>query len=192
MTTEELLRSTLRPPIAVVGNGPLGDWGAVIDAYASVIRINQFTTRGFELSSGAKTTHWCVRFHVELPAVRPHDLVPFTPYARTESRTWGHRTDLIFAGTSVTVHLKKRAPDLLVRRLWFIRDYHMETTGFALTVLLLELGFRPTLFGFDGLQTGHYFNPDHRHWEGHKRTGREMDYFREWGVLYVPSRTAAT
>jgi hypothetical protein len=184
MTTEELLESTLRPSVAVVGNGALGGVGTVIDAFASVIRINLFRTSPFERLCGQRTTHWCLRFHVELPPDRPAGLIPFTPYARPEARRWGDRADIIFARTSMTDLLKKRAPEVLVTRGVSRATWHAETTGFALTVLLLELGFTPTLFGFDRLATGHFFEPSHRHWEGHRKAARELAYFKEWGVLH--------
>lgn len=183
-STERFLLSSLENPIAVVGNGALRELGATIDSFSSVIRINQFQTESFEEHSGEKATHWCVRFHVELPPEHAH-LVPFTPYARTDTLNWCHRQDILFACEPMSERIRRWAPRILPRRFGFVlRKKHLETTGFALTVLLLDLGFKPTLFGFDGLQTGHYFDPGHKHWRGHVKRLQEMDYLLDWGVLH--------
>ncbi|MEI6971004.1 MAG: hypothetical protein WCL44_05750 [bacterium] len=182
-STEDYLLATLREPIAVVGNGKLPEIGGIIDGYASVIRINLFTTTGFEPFCGAKTTHWCVRFHVELPQGGGH-LQPFTPYARADSRRFGGRDDILFCQTSMVRRLKARAPAVTRRFLGFTSRKHVETTGFALTVLLMDLGFRPTLFGMDGLATGHYFDLSHQHWSGHEKRDKELEYLDAWGVRY--------
>ena len=80
--------------------------------------------------------------------------------------------------------IRHRAPGVLYRRFGFVKRQHCETTGFALTVLLLDLGFKPALFGFDGMSTGHYFDPSHKHWRGHSKADREMEYLYDWGVLH--------
>jgi hypothetical protein len=181
--TEEFLRATLREPVAVVGNGPLTTAGSLIDGFASVIRINRFSTESYEHLCGNKTTHWCVRFHQVLLEGLEH-LQPFTPYCRGESRRWKERNDILFCAVPMSRRMKARAPEVSHRRLGFTLDRHVETTGFALTVLLLDLGFRPTLFGFDGLKTGHYFDPGKKHWPGHDKGIQEMEYLRAWDVLY--------
>lgn len=190
MTTEDHLLSALREPVAVVGNGALGRVGGAIDSHATVIRINRFATAGHEEFCGTRTTHWCVRFHVPLRDM-PRDLCPFTPYCRNESREWNRRTDILFARERLAVRLGQRAPDIQSRCFGSTLDRHEETTGFALTVLLLDLGFRPTLFGFDGLRTGHYLAPGHRHWPGHVHCVLELEYLRSWGLLHETGEVQA-
>lgn len=183
-TTEDYLLSTLITPVAVVGNGPLAGLGSTIDSFASVIRINLFRTNKFEEHCGAKTTHWCVRFHVELP-VDPLPLIPFTPYSLEDTVNFRHRKDIVFARDSMVKRIRHRAPGVLHGRFGAVNRQECETTGFALTVLLLDLGFKPVLFGFDGMSTGHYFAPTHQHWRGHTKTHHEMDYFHRWNVLHA-------
>lgn len=148
-TTESILAGLPRP-IAVVGNGtPDRAWGAVIDGYPTVIRLNNFRTVGFEALVGRRTDLWCTSgWHDILPRPGLRACSPFTVDAPESAGVPAfHRAHC--------GELTQAAVDLHALHLVLPKP----STGFALAQLLDLLGCQADLFGFDGFRTPHYWTP---------------------------------
>ncbi|MGA8498476.1 MAG: glycosyltransferase family 29 protein [Xanthobacteraceae bacterium] len=162
----ELLALDLSQPIAVVGNARLRcRFGALIDAHKTVIRFNDFQILGHEARCGSRVTHWCTfgdtTNNAPLPKCHRVGLTPFSPFTRLAPESMDikphFRNRMVFAA-------KSRRRELFPR----------PSTGFALLLLLEELGCPADVFGFDGFRTGHYYDPGHVHDPVH--SAGEFDY----------------
>ena len=151
----ELLALDLSQPIAVVGNARLRcRFGALIDAHKTVIRFNDFQILGHEAWCGSRVTHWCTfgdtTNNAPLPKCHRVGLTPFSPFTRLAPESMDikphFRNRMVFAA-------KSRRRELFPR----------PSTGFALLLLLEELGCPADVFGFDGFRSGHYYDPGHVH-----------------------------
>lgn len=173
-TTESVLAGLPRP-IAVVGNGtPDRAWGAVIDGYPTVIRLNNFRTVGFEALVGRRTDLWCTSgWHDILPRPGLRACSPFRADAAESAAVAAfnraHHVDLVHASTDV----HGLAPAV-----------SRPSTGFALAQLLDLLGCQADLFGFDGFRTPHYWTPDVGVATTH--TGDEAHGLRQLEALALP------
>ncbi len=147
-TSEDFL-STLPGPIAIVGNGqPVRDFGAVIDRYPTVIRLNNFRIEGFERKVGRKTTARCTSaWHDIEPRKDLFQFSPFTEDAAESAHVRAYRA----AGTA----LPCAASDVHHG----LPDFPRPSTGLALVTLLSAMGQTVDLFGFDGFASGHYWQP---------------------------------
>lgn len=175
-STEELLTSLPRP-IAVVGNGPCEGLGELIDAYGSVIRINNFELEGYEEHVGARLSAWCTNCWHDVPHRRP-PAPTFTVFHSsvssqvTEWRKRHNARELIEPEQDWSALARMHKPK--------------PSTGLILLVMLRRLGIEHRPFGFDGLASGHYWDPDHEHdhgdeaailrrWYGQQLGGHELD-----------------
>lgn len=148
--TEELLANCPRP-ICVVGNAAMTQpYGRIIDAYATVIRMNNYRIAGFEELVGAKTDLRCVNAWTD---IEHRDEVPeFTPFTAgapesANLRFYNERNRSAAAAARADVHP-------------FIPETPNPSTGLALIQLLACLGIRADVFGFDGFATNHYWAKD--------------------------------
>lgn len=155
---------SLVEPVIVVGNGPLSR--AVDESEGgSVIRFNNFELNAI---SGWKTTHWvtCAWTGVKDRPI----LTPFSPWtARCASAKRGRE---FFSVTGKTPIYTPNNNHVLK---WFPMAYYQPwnnwpSTGFCLLSFLDCHGIIPTIYGFNGLKNGHYWNPSHQH--DHQLTAR--------------------
>lgn len=147
--TEDFLCS-LPGPIAVVGNGhPARDFGAVIDRYPTVIRLNNYRTAGFEAAVGSRTTARCTSgWHDIEPRGELVEFSPFTEASAESAELAAYRARSGIAVLSAEIDVHALLPTL-----------PRPSTGLALVQLLSTLGQQVDLFGFDGFATGHYWRP---------------------------------
>ncbi|MBV8754432.1 MAG: hypothetical protein JO328_16340 [Hyphomicrobiales bacterium] len=164
----ELFLAGLSRPIAVIGNGRFHfRFGEVIDRYATVIRINAFQIDGYEQWCGSRVTHWCTfgdtTVNPPLPRRRRNGLRPLSPF-----------TSIAPESTNIKPHFRGRM--IFAARCRLRHLFPRPSTGFALLLLLQELGYQVDVFGFDGFTSGHYYDPGHRHDANH--TPYELEYLR--------------
>lgn len=148
--------ATLPEPIAVVGNGPMMFKADRIDAHASVIRMNNWRTAGYEKHVGRKATCWYTNC-----------------FDNIERRAW--------PGDMITGYTDDEQPERLACWLGMYPHMHPPNVSWfddarklkahpshGLTLLwrLIHHGKRVTAFGFDGMKSGHYWNPTHAHNHG--------------------------
>lgn len=148
--TEDFLRS-LPGPIAVVGNGrPVRDFGAVIDRYPTVIRLNNYRLAGFEAQVGTCTTARCTSGWTDIePRGDVPEFSPFTEGAAESANVAAYRAKSGSALPTAEADVHVAWPQL-----------PRPSTGLALLTLLSALGRQVDVFGFDGFASGHYWTPD--------------------------------
>lgn len=152
----DAMLAQLPEPIAVVGNGPCVGHGYEINRAATVIRFNNFITDNkYDADVGSKTTHWCTNcWHDVTP--RPWTGEMFTVY------TDGEQRENLDRWLGMYPHM--RVP---MGRSWHdaAREVKAEkpSTGLVVLARLLHHGKRPSVYGFDGLAGGHYWDPEHHH-----------------------------
>lgn len=152
MTAEKLLLSTAQP-IAVVGNGAMRGMRDEIESHRTVIRFNNFA-EGFSEDVGHRCDLWCVNCHPNL-----------------EYRDWGG--SILSVTSSVdqprdTERWEKKYPQTVFPVKSWIKEARAikptnPSTGLTLVHRLLLLDLHFTCFGFDGLRSGHYWEPAYRH-----------------------------
>jgi hypothetical protein len=171
----ELLIGDLPRPIAVVGNARFHcRFGETINAYATVIRFNDFQILGYEAWCGSRVTHWCTfgdtTNNAKLPRRHRLGLTPFSPFTRLAPES-----------INIKPHFYKRMVFAAKSRL---RDlFPRPSTGFSLLLLLEELGCPADIFGFDGFRTTHYYDPKHVHDPVH--SAWEFDYLLKSNLFRV-------
>lgn len=153
---DELLR-TLPDPVAVVGNGPVNGRGEEIDAHQSVLRLNDFHIVGYEMHIGSKTTAWCANCWEDVPK-RPWTGEVFTHY--TDNEQYGR----ISSWLGAYPHL--RVPTMSWIEPARVYKQAKPSTGLVLLTRLIHHGKRVDAYGFDGMKTGHLWNPRHKHDHG--------------------------
>jgi len=149
--SEDIL-SSLRGRVAIVGNAtPKHEFGAVIDRYDRVIRLNNFRIAGFEKFVGSKTTLRCTSAWTDIEHRNEH--AEFSPFI-------GAGTESSNLETFNTANLK---PVLCARTdvRPLVPEIPKPSTGFALAQLCARVGLPVDLFGFDGFKSPHY-------WDGEK------------------------
>jgi hypothetical protein len=159
--SEELIEKAEKP-IAVVGNADLPhEHGEVIDAHPTVIRFNHFYVRGFEKRVGSKTTIHCVNIwpwmktFPEFPALCPHGVADFN----------GMKADMQKNFMDKGYHFARTHCDQVAHGKYGVRG---ATIGFLLAVMFEENGFEGDFYFFDGLMSGHYWDPKWDHGKKHK------------------------
>jgi len=180
-TTEHFLES-LPLPIAVVGNGPIKDYGNKIDAHASIIRLNNFISEGFEEHVGSLISAWCTNCWWDVP-YRNLGVPPFTVFNEKED---GGRV-LLWASAM-------GAPKLILPRIRWDRqirrrfNINKPSTGLLLLYALDTLDIPADAYGFDGMQGGHYWDPTYLH-----DHGMEVESLRKFdGIHFYPHPEVTT
>lgn len=130
-------------PIAVVGNGKMErPYGALIDSYGSVIRLDNYKNEGCEILVGNRTDYRCTSgWHGLEP--KP-DVVTFSPFTKTvkdskkiDSVEKRFGCNIIFSSFDVH-HL--------------CSDVKEPSTRVALAILLNHLGIEADYFGFNEIE----------------------------------------
>ena len=151
---EDLCR-ILPKPWAVVGNGETKlKVGSIIDSYPTVVRFNEYMIEGYEEYVGTKTTlrsvGWAPGTIRDVPMISP-----FIPKPMTDS--W-HICEKNKAAGMVIIRPKKGGG----------RAGFFSTSGYALLRILSREHVDTMVFHMDGLQSGHYWDANHKHWAWHK------------------------
>lgn len=176
----ESLFQSLPSPIAFIGNGKINkEYGNLIDSHNTIIRCNNFQLDGFEKFAGTRTTHWCVHGKVDrVPFMRPAKRWLYEKFDRW--RLIGIKPNKHIApGTPIFM---PKAFELLAVN-GFKKHFHTDlicvkdasliypiqkeiplaTTGFMAMYLLVQFVPQVSVFGFSGMQGGHYYNAAHKH-----------------------------
>jgi 2-polyprenyl-3-methyl-5-hydroxy-6-metoxy-1,4-benzoquinol methylase len=161
----EAMLSALPRPIAVVGNGRCArEFGARIDRYASVIRLNNYVLEGFETLVGRKTDLRVTSGrHDSEPRSDVPELSPFHAQRPESTALPGYRQR---GGQALAT------PDIDIGPL--LPALPKPSTGIALLALCSHLGIEVDAYGFDGFRSGHY-------WDG--RADRDVHRENELDVL---------
>lgn len=157
---------TLGHRVLVVGNGPQTPWNP--DDWDSVIRINNY-----RIPEGhpTKITHWCTSGYRDVDPPDPEIVSGFCPWPEGIHASRHHdefvkRTGVHLLRTFSYAHVTDYFPSAATD--W--RDH--PSTGFCLVSALHYYAFSSVrviaLTGFDGMKTGHWDNPLHKH--GHSHT----------------------
>lgn len=169
MTLRKWIR-TLRPPVSVIGNGPLA--GRLDLGSGSVIRLNNFR---FSPESGDLVTHWVSSGYKNVEVKDfPFVLIPWN-HAMLDDGAPTFASP--FPGKIVTTddndHILKFFPQARKGFPYF------PSTGFNLMALLHRFGIPVRWAGFNGLRGGHHLDPTHVH--DHRRTrDAEFELIRRW------------
>lgn len=154
----------------IIGNGQSAlnyKAGLIIDSYPKVIRLNNFVITGHETCIGTKTDIWAnINHHniekkleneyktiLVLNAMRPIDYEKFPGQ---------HVINSILDIYGILKKLNITFPDNLC-----------PSTGLHAVLYFIELTGPVTYYGFDYLKTGHYFDPECKHWSGHNGNAEE-------------------
>ncbi len=152
MTTEELLLA-LPQPIVIVGNGvPSGQLGERIDAFASVIRMNNYVLDGFADLVGSRTVLRCTSCWTDIEHRDVPEFTPFHADARPESSNLAAYRQAVPHKSIASAHLDVRSKAVPLGIL-------KPSTGLALLMLCDAMGLQVTGVGFDGFVSGHYWAP---------------------------------
>ena len=147
--TLEMFLLNLSGRMIIVGNGPISrDYGALVDTYDVVVRINNYLLKGYERTVGTKTTVRLVSTWYDVESYnRTIEICPFTANSAECYNVIGYKSKSL-----VPLIL----PHLDVHQL--VPDYSSPSTGLAFLVLANHLGIRFDAIGFDGLRNGcHYW-----------------------------------
>lgn len=152
MTLEELLQA-LPGPLAVVGNGPLGQFGPQIDSAGSVLRFNNYVLQPSK--TGIRTDVWVVNGWDDVDGRPGEARWVASPFHATDdagrvvrwAERWGHRVILPSAKLADEVRAFKAKP----------------STGLLLLHAVSELGVPALAYGFGGMVGGHYWDAAHEH-----------------------------
>jgi hypothetical protein len=144
-------------PWAVVGNGVAHiKSGKIIDSFPTIVRFNQYVIEGYEEFVGTKTTLRSVTWS----PCWPQKIKNISPFS-----------------------LKNDG--LVVRPRKGTGTYGVyATSGYALLSLLNREKVETIVFHMDGLQSGHYWDTSHRHWNMHQgeKEWREIQKMTYVGV----------
>jgi hypothetical protein len=145
--SEDILR-TLPRPVAVVGNAtPRRAWGAVIERYATVIRLNNFRTTGFEALVGYRTDVRCTSGWEDIEhRTDCLEISPFTASAVESVNLPRFNAANARPVLTASIDVKRHMPEV-----------SKPSTGCALAQLLEMIDVPADLFGFDGFRTSHYW-----------------------------------
>ncbi len=178
-TSEQIIQQ-MGGPVALIGNGPLSkDYGSQIDNYATVIRINNFRLKGYEKQVGTKVTHWAHHGRIDSASLYGpwwiRMWVKLAIYRRFGVMKNPHISDstICFTYKAFDWILYDKCKEYLHINLHFVEDASLlyalaqtiryPTTGFSTLWLLLKFHESVDIYGFNGLQGGHYNNSKHRH-----------------------------
>lgn len=140
-STEDILLS-LKGSIAIVGNGAICNKGKQIDSFDQIIRFNTYVIEGYEEHVGTKTTVWCTWGNPKKPLKDVRPMISPFPCNGQETVKPSMFPDMAYLATE--------------RR--FIEKVHRPTTGGMLVSLCSYLKIPVVLFGFDGMQSNHYYD----------------------------------
>ncbi len=145
----EALLLALPRPVAVVGNGePAREFGTMIDGYASVLRLNNYVIEGFEALVGRQTSLRVTSGWADIEGrVGVPELTPFAVQRQESSALPQYQ-----ARTGRTVAV----PATDIGQL--LPDVVKPSTGLSILALCSHLGIEVDAFGFDGFETGHYWD----------------------------------
>lgn len=145
MTSEQLLKN-YDEPLCIIGNGKIENKGKIIDSYKTVIRFNNFKINGFEKDVGTKTSLRCVNGYGKTLKVYDN-IISFSPFLENDKESKFanlYDGDIIFASDTYKYGL-----------------IH-PSTGFTLIIMLVTLGYKFDLYGFDFFESGHYYDATHK------------------------------
>jgi hypothetical protein len=147
-STEDILLQA-PGPICVVGNAAMKyPFGAIIDSYATVIRMNNYKIAGFEQLVGSRTDYRCVTGWTDVENRNEH--MEFSAFS-AEVRESGN----------LDVYNSRNARKVITARNDmhpFTSEVRNPSSGFMLVQLFDFLEIPVDLFGFDGFKSGHYWN----------------------------------
>ena len=145
-------------------------YGALIDAYATIIRFNNYRIQGFERLVGNRTDYRCTSGWQDVES--RSGIVHFSPFTRA-ARESGYVDQFESRSRSKIICANVDIHDLA-------GEINNPSTGLALALLLNHLGIEADYFGFNGFKTPHYWT-NNVHGTTHSAT--------EFGVLCSLSKS---
>lgn len=147
----------------LVGNGMIKGKGKEIDSFDCVARINKGDPNGYEKDVGTKTDlHFFILSDKIYESYSHMTGQPLFPFIKGYTINPDNKPkNILFAGRELNKEFIEP---------WDINwDKRRDTTGFMSALLLLSFPEVETLHlvGFDGMTTGHFFDPKHKHFHKH-------------------------
>jgi hypothetical protein len=156
-STQDLF-SDLPDTVLLVGNGKVDGKGTLIDSYEFVIRFNDFQIEGYELDVGTKVD--AISFHCS------DFTFPHTKYMLPNFQKYVNKTQLFttsdFYGNSKReiLHVQPKTKLFNVSHKYIDEKGGRLSSGTSLALNLSVFFDRNVhLIGFDGYETGHYYDP---------------------------------
>lgn len=167
-SADEYLK-TLTGTVAVVGNAPMTGKGAEIDAHDNVFRFNNWKT-GHEQDVGGKCTCWVSNAWVDIEHRDwPGEILTTTPD--------GEHDESLGPWMGMYPHTRQPDDDWrgLAAQFFKIRR---PSTGLRFLLACVRYGLSVDCYGFDGFQSGHYWNPSQTWPKGHDSQDEARALFR--------------
>jgi hypothetical protein len=156
-STQDLF-SDLPDTVLLVGNGKSENKGTLIDSYDFVIRFNDFQIEGYESDVGSKVD--AISFHCS------DFTFPHTKYMLPNFQKYVNKTQLFttsdFYGNSKReiLHVQPKTKLFNVSHQYIDEKGGRLSSGTSLALNLSVFFDRNVhLIGFDGYETGHYYDP---------------------------------
>ena len=159
----------MRSKIVIVGNGTSildQEYGQIIDEYETVVRFNNYGTRGFEKYAGLKTDIW---FNVVNFLDKKNEWRMREPYEKIyiHSWEWDERKDKLFLDfkdfykDKAKNFIEKTKPEIIKEIQEFAgdRSYSGLSTGLIAVWIMLKKYPSVDIIGFDWWNTDkHHYN----------------------------------
>jgi len=146
--------------VLLIGNGPScldKELGELIDSHETVIRFNDFETKGYEKHVGTKTDVW-VKTKMSSKHITKNFKSKFYVYPNIIRCTEEEKKILVNDGFNVIpVKFYNKVNKLLdAGNLW-------ATTGLVMIYYFIEKGYNVKIHGFDFFENGvHYYKDDNK------------------------------
>jgi hypothetical protein len=158
MKTVQDLFEALPDIVLLVGNGKMEEMGHLIDSYEYVIRFNDFVIDGYEYDVGTKVS--AISLHCS-DFTFPHTNHLLTNYLKYCGKCPIFTTSDFYGNSKREIlHVQPKT------KLFNVSHKYIDETGGRLssgTSLALNLSVffdrNVHLIGFDGYETGHYYDP---------------------------------
>lgn len=156
--------------VLLIGNGPSclnNEFGELIDSHETIVRFNDFITKGYEEYVGSKTDVW-----VKTKKSIKHDNDKFKHkyyvHPRVLNSSDNELSRLHEKGYEIIpVNFHDNIDKLIKGNSW-------ATTGLVMIYYFMEMGYKVSIHGFDFFENGvHYYN------DGSKMVGHKPDLEKE-------------
>lgn len=168
MTTEKYIVDFPQPFILVGNADHKGiSYAESINKYPTIVRFNNFTLEyPYCNYTGIRTDIWCIAYN---SGIEKHGMLAITPYIKVHhGQMCTHKKLTENLGFS----------PLYAEKNWYHLSGHPKpTTLFMLAKCMEYLNIDYNVVYVDGLQTGHYWQRDWKHYHGHKNGQDELNYF---------------
>jgi len=168
-STQDLF-SNLPDTVLLVGNGKVDGKGTLIDSYEFVIRFNDFQIESYELDVGTKVD--AISFHCS-DFTFGHTRYMLPTFEKYVNKVHLFTTSDFYGNSKREILHNQPHTKLFNVSHRYINRYGGRLSSGCTLALNLSIFFQKNvhLIGFDGNQTGHYYNPKFNPIEDAKKIG---------------------